>query len=113
MVRRLRFCVPWSARWAAAVAVGLAAANGASAFFFKGWPGDGIPRERTLVPPGNTIDNPRQQPPEWPPEQPPWNPPPEKPPEEKPPGVPEPATAVLAAVGAGLLAFARRRLRRR
>jgi hypothetical protein len=112
MVRRIRFSVPWSVRWAAAATVGLVAANGAGAFFFKGWPGDGLPRERTLVPPSTQTNEPPDET-EWPPYRPP---PPDRTPTgpdgKNPPGVPEPATAVLAAVGVGVAALARRRKRR-
>jgi hypothetical protein len=103
-LKRLRFSVPWAARCAAAAAVGLIVAAEAQAFFFKGWPGDGLPRERTLIPPGaNTPGNP--PPPnfwiEEPPEPPPGN--------QSPPEIPEPSTVLLAAVGAGVVALARRR----
>ena len=117
MTRRIRFHVPWAARCAAAAAVGLTAANGASAFFFKGWPGDRIARPPTLLPPGTSEQTPRTVV-EFPPptESPPGDttPPGGGPPGGGPPGTtPEPATGLLAAVGVGLVALARRRFRRR
>jgi len=116
MTRRTRFFVPWSMRCVAAVAAGMLMTNGASAFFFKGWPGDGLPRERTLLPPSSQNNEPPGET-EWPPYRPPTEPPPTKPPPtgptgENPPGVPEPATGLLAMVGIGVAAFARRRVRR-
>jgi hypothetical protein len=103
----MRFLVPWSLRSAAAVAIGLFAANGASAFFFKGWPGDGLPRERSLLPPSTQTNQPPGET-EWPP----YVPPGPGPGPGPNPGVPEPATAVLAAVGVGVAALLRRRKRR-
>jgi PEP-CTERM motif-containing protein len=113
MTRRMRFVVPWTMRAAAAAAVGLVAANGASAFFFKGWPGDGLPRERSLLPPSTQTNQPPGET-EWPPYRPPTDqPPPEEHPKPTPPGVPEPATGLLAAFGVGVAAIARRRKRRK
>jgi hypothetical protein len=109
MTRRIRFSVPWSVRCVVAVAVGLVVSNGAGAFFFKGWPGDGLPRERTLLPPSTQTTEPPGET-EWPPYRPP--PPGEGPKGGNPPGVPEPATGLLAAVGVGVVALARRRRRR-
>ena len=97
------------AKWAAVLAVGATASGPASAFYFKGWPGDG------LQPPPSLIQS----------NAPPWGNPPSgrlftdesavygKPREwtegQSSPQVPEPATLVLAA--AGLIGLGVRRFR--
>jgi hypothetical protein len=102
------------ASFAAAAAVAAFVASPASAFYFRGWPGDGVPRDRNLVAPkdrftdtrpGRTTDRP-PGPDDFPPG--PSGPP-------QPPGsaTPEPGSVVLAAIGLGLVGVLRRKLRRR
>lgn len=90
-------------------AVGLLAAGPAAAFYFPGWPADGLPRGPTLLGPSVQQWTP---PPLWP-----WSgygtPPPldrPAPGDERPPApqvVPEPATLALAALGLGAVAVRR------
>jgi hypothetical protein len=114
MTSKVLLRIPWRVRCVAAVAVGLAGAHAADAFYFKGWPGDQLPRPPVLIgptvppiahPPSARIDT---QPP-------PSDTPP--PPTDTPPGgggtptsTPEPASFLLVAAGLG--AFAASRLRR-
>ncbi|MFO0848660.1 MAG: hypothetical protein U0871_08915 [Gemmataceae bacterium] len=93
--------VRWKpARWAAVLAVGATSAGPASAFYFKGWPGDGLRTPPSLIQPSA---------PSWanPPSVRTWTEPPPitRPPKEwteepnRPQQVPEPATLVLAPTG--------------
>lgn len=98
-------------RWMTAVGAFLVMSAAAPAFFFKGWPGDGREQPRSLLRPGNPDAGGR---------------PPGETDEPNPddgtsspggggpiaPDVPEPVTAVLAAVGIGVVAIARSRGRK-
>ena len=100
-------------RWLTAATLILATTADARAFFFKGWPGDGLLRTPTLLGPRPNPGDHDDQPPGFEPSSgfgsliPPGG--------ESPvlPAVPEPGTVVLAAVGLGALALARRRASRR
>ncbi len=119
------------ARWLAAVVLGLTAAPAAHAFYFSGWPGDGVPRAHTLINPvAPRIGNPPsgqdrtipgdnndsdQQPPRGGGGPPPGG-------SDTGPGgggpsshpvTPEPGTAALAVLGLGAVAVARRLRRSR
>jgi hypothetical protein len=110
--------IPWRVRCVAAVAVGLAGAHAADAFYFKGWPGDQLPRPPVLIspsapvfahPPSAHIDT-------QPPPPPIDTTPPDTPPNgggKFPPPTPEPASFLLVAAGLGALAASRlRRVRK-
>ena len=76
------------------------------AFFFRGWPGDGIPKTPVIITPkAHNDDNPPsgRTPDDWPPgtTYTPQGP-------GGPNGVPEPGTLALAAVGLGVLALRKR-----
>ena len=99
-------------RYLAAAAAGLLAADTAHGFYFAGWPGDGRPRERHLVPPSASI---LENPPsarddiEWYQELPKWERP-HGPDDDHPPAdTPEPATLITAVVGAAVVGLAARR----
>jgi MYXO-CTERM domain-containing protein len=103
-------------RWAAAAVAGVCLAAGpASAFYWMGWPGSGLPQPRDLVPPAatprpytppTTTDAPPTQP-QFPP---PDTTPPDVPGEHPPPSsVPEPTTAALGLLGLAAVGWWRRR----
>ncbi len=104
---------PTRRRFAWAVAAALGAAAPAQAFYWDGWPGSSLPRPRSLTPTG---DIPKIPPfptanPSFPPSGEPPGPTPGGPPEvPNPEHVPEPASAIAALAGLGVLAA--RRLRR-
>lgn len=91
-----------------AVAAVLAAAGPATAFYWKGWPGSGIRREPTVVPPTDRPPNPPTDEPWFPPIDEPPPPPPPPPPEQ----LPEPGTITVGLIGLGTVAVVRR-LRRK
>ncbi len=106
----------WVVRWLAAAVVCLAVSGTASAFFFRGWPGAGLPKPPTLVKPGSPPDTRGtvSQPPGFGSEPQPGErsgPSGGGPVVPETPEAPEPGTAVLAALGVGVVALARRRLR--
>jgi hypothetical protein len=98
--------------WAAALALG--AAGPASAFYWDGWPGSGVPAPRSIAPtpggspkfPPNPTAEPKFPPGGEPPGSPPGGPPKEAP---EPETVPEPATALAVLTGLGVLAARRAR----
>lgn len=98
-------------RYLAALAGGLLAADAATAFYFAGWPGDGRPRQRTLVSPSaSLVENPpsAREETEWYQERPRV----ERPHDhdhEHPAETPEPGTLVTAAIGAAVIGLASRR----
>jgi hypothetical protein len=91
----------------------LVVSGSAQGFYFKGWPGDGIPKETILVnPKAPPYENPPGTP-SGPETEPPRNNPKENPPGVNPPAVPEPATGLAAVVGLAVLGIGRRLGRRR
>jgi hypothetical protein len=133
MAERTRDRLRRAARCLAAAGVGLVAAADAEGFYFVGWPGDGLPRDKTLVPSaapragnppsaqsqvaGNSdaprADQPdrdadeRQPPPDDRPPDDDW---PERPPPTE--VTPEPATFVSAGIGLAALGLGVWRRRR-
>lgn len=93
--------------WAATTAIVAGVASPAPAFFFRGWPGSGLPKPPVLITPrAPTEDNPPSgRDPDVDPPKPPPSP-------HGPNGVPEPGTLALAAAGLGALVL-RRRMRKR
>jgi hypothetical protein len=113
------------ARWAGgclmAVAVVGVTVGHVQAFYFGGWPGDGLPKTRTLLPenapkegspPSAQLREERPPPDTFKDER--ENPtvvPPTETPETPPPVVPEPTTVALAGLGIGVAVLARWRRR--
>jgi hypothetical protein len=99
--------------WLGVSAAGLLAGGPAAAFYFPGWPADGLPRAPTLLGPSVRLWTPPGQPGGDRPPPPIDRPPTDIPPGEwvdKPPApqvVPEPATIALAALGLGAIAVRR------
>lgn len=117
MTSKVLLRIPWRVRCAAAVAVGLAGAHAADAFYFKGWPGDQLPRPPVLISP--TVP-PIAHPPSARIETQPPPPPIDTTPPDTPPGgsggptsTPEPASLLLVAAGLGALTAGRLRRGRR
>jgi hypothetical protein len=86
-----------------------ACGSSAQAFYFRGWPGDGVPKPPTIIKPtAPPEDNPpsgRPRPP-TPPVDTPRGP---TGGENPPSGTPEPGTLALAAIGLGALVLRQRR----
>ena len=95
------------ARFAAAAAVALVVASPASAFYFRGWPGDGIPRDRNLVAPNDRFTDTEVGRVEIRPRD---------PDEDETPttntATPEPGSLALAAIGLGVVGVLRRKRRK-
>lgn len=91
--------------WMWGVAALLMAAGPAPAFYWRGWPGSGVPTPPNLVPPTDQEFPPPEErpptdrPPDRPPEKPPYKPPTEH--------VPEPGTGLIGLVGLGALTVRR------
>jgi hypothetical protein len=101
--------------WPTAVLACLALSPTARAFFFRGWPGDGLPKPPALTRPlpGDTDSRPPGVPSEPNPgdhTSAPGGGGPNTP--VSPAGAPEPGTAVMAALGAGVVALVRWRRKR-
>ena len=92
----------------AAVLAGMGLGGSAQAFYFRGWPGDGVPKPPILVTPNAPTDD---NPPSARPPEPPGVTPQSPGGPNGPSGTPEPATLALAAVGLGVLAW-RKRMRK-
>ena len=125
--RKQTRCGSWRvwARAATAVVAVLIASGPAHGFYWHNWPGSGLAQQQTLIVQTPHVNSPANPPSGTPPEivstSPPGSPPgspegppvPVGPPVDKPPPVgpnstPEPGTALLVAVGLGVLAGARR-----
>jgi hypothetical protein len=85
-------------KWLYAIAAVVAAPQCATAFYWCEWPGSRVPRERTVLSPG------QQHIPGNPPPHVPIGPPVVNPPVGPPNSVPEPGTALAALLGLGAMA---------
>jgi PEP-CTERM motif len=107
--------IRWAVAWPTAVLACLALSPAARAFFFRGWPGEGVPKVPTLTRPIPTDTDSRppgviREPNPDDHTSAPGGGSPNTP--VSPAGTPEPGTAVLAALGAGVVALARWRRKR-